>query len=75
MRTAMMFPAILLCGCAPMGSVESFKPVCDALIGPISYSSTNKASQSYAAPKLAPQLKRRNQVGQKLNCPLYKKAP
>lgn len=60
-------------GCAhvPPPPTEDASPICDALIGPIRYSSTNKASRRYAAPDLAPELKERNQVGVQLHCPQY----
>jgi hypothetical protein len=64
--------ASLLAGCASLpGPVSNVSPVCEALIGPIRYSSTNKSSTRYAGPQLAPDLKERNQVGQKLVCPQY----
>ena len=54
------------------GAVSGMKPICDALIGPIRYNSTVKTSQRYAGPALVGDLKQRNQVGQRLDCPAYR---
>lgn len=66
---------VLLCttlgGCITDGSTTSLAPVCDALIGPLKYSSTNKNSTRYAAKDLAPDLALRNRVGVNLGCPQY----
>ena len=51
---------------------SNLKPVCDALIGPIHYSSSNPKSRRYAAQDLAPDLASRNRVGSDLDCPAYK---
>lgn len=66
---------LLLAGCAhqpePLRPARTL-PVCDALIGPIKYNSTNPRSRRHAGPDLAPDLKRRNQVGTNLRCPAYR---
>lgn len=59
------------CASAPGGSVQSLKPVCAALVGPIQYNSANAKSQRYAGPALAPDLAQRNRVGANLRCPQY----
>jgi hypothetical protein len=60
-------------GCDPSDlSPNTLKPICDALIGPIRYNTYTKTSTRYAGPVLGLDLKRRNQVGQRLGCPLYK---
>lgn len=65
--------ALALGGCVTTsGQVESIKPICDALIGPIKYNSAHLASLRHAGPALAPDLKKRNQVGRKLGCPAYR---
>lgn len=64
--------ALLLAGCQTDGQVSAIKPICDAMIGPILYNSTNPKSRRHAGPDLAPDLKQRNQVGQNLNCPQYR---
>lgn len=69
----LFFMLALLGGCAhaPKGAT-SLKSVCNALIGPIEYNSTNKESGRHAGPILALDLKARNQVGQELRCPQYR---
>ena len=69
----LLFLGYLLAGCAsfPPPATASTSPVCEALIGPIRYSSTSKTSRRYAGPDLAPDLKERNQVGKGLHCPQY----
>lgn len=65
----------LLSGCAgrmPKLDTTSTTPVCSALIGPIKYNSQKRTSARFAGPKLAPDLKQRNQVGENLNCPQYR---
>ena len=75
MKRLLWLPFILLLvsGC----ELDNLTPaqtntVCRALIGPISYNSTNKLSRRYAAILLAADLKQRNQVGVYLRCPQYK---
>lgn len=63
---------LLLAGCASSGSLQGLTPVCDALVGPITYNPSNKNSEYHAGPKLAPELALRNRVGENLNCPAYK---
>lgn len=65
---------LLLSGCArDMSKLQttSTTPVCTALIGPIKYNTQKPASLRFAGPKLAPDLKQRNQVGQSLGCKQY----
>lgn len=65
---------VMLAGCShgPKPSLNQIKPICTALIGPIKYNSTVPSSKRFAGPALAPDLKRRNQVGQSLRCPAYR---
>jgi hypothetical protein len=74
--TPVLFATLLLAGCVE-GSLDKLKgtstaPVCVALIGPIKYNSVDLKSARHAGPKLAPDLKRRNQVGSNLRCPQYR---
>lgn len=72
---ALMILALGLVGCSTTGDklkTTSSVPVCTALIGPIQYNSQKPASRRFAGPDLAPDLKRRNQVGQNLRCPAYR---
>lgn len=65
---------ILLSGCAGGPKpAKTLAPTCAALIGPIKYNSHVPKSRRYAGPDLAPDLKRRNQVGQYLGCPQYRR--
>ncbi len=70
----LVLAVVALSGCAtvPIGKTVTTTPVCAALIGPIKYNSQNLKSRRHAGPDLAPDLKRRNQVGQGLNCPEYR---
>lgn len=74
MKALALCLVVLLAGCAhvPDGRPTTRQPVCDALIGPIKYNSTNPKSRRHAGPDLAPDLKRRNQVGVNLRCPQYR---
>ena len=65
---------LLLAGCATKAPLKttSTTPICAALIGPIQYNSQKPASDRFAGPALAPDLKRRNQVGEQLHCPKYR---
>lgn len=66
---------VLLSGCVTTSTPPPSNrvvPVCTALIGPIQYNSQNPKSRRHAGPDLAPDLKRRNQVGQRLRCPAYR---
>lgn len=71
---AVLVAAVLLSGCARSShpSVEQVTPVCDALVGPIHYNSTNLNSRRHAGPDLAPDLAQRNRVGMNLRCPKYR---
>lgn len=64
--------ALALGGCATMGPVNSLKPTCSALLGPIKYNSYNVKSRRHAGPDLALDLKARNQVGRWLGCSQYR---
>lgn len=64
--------AALVGGCAHLGTPPTTTPVCEALIGPIKYNSTNPASPRHAGKALAPDLAQRNRVGKNLRCPQYK---
>jgi hypothetical protein len=68
---------LMLAGCAagPKPSLNQIEPVCTALIGPIPYNTYSPKSRRFAGPALAPDLKRRNQVGQNLGCPAYRRFP
>lgn len=66
---------LTLAGCADLKdklATTSTTPVCSALIGPIKYNSQKPNSKRFAGPALAPDLKQRNQVGEKLHCPQYR---
>lgn len=64
---------LLLAGCATTGlKVDSNGPVCDALVGPIRYTSVQKASRRFAGADLAAELAKRNRVGTNLKCPQYR---
>lgn len=69
MKYIPMILFLALGGCVTDGTVTGTKPICDALLGPIRYTSTNKASLRFAGKTLVVDLKMRNQVGQRLNCP------
>lgn len=71
MRYLALALALCLTGCITDGSTQSLKPVCEALVGPIHYTSSNIKKPDYAGPSLAPQLAVRNNVGQNLDCPGY----
>jgi hypothetical protein len=65
---------LVLAGCAGGPKPETrLAPACSALIGPIHYNSYVPKSRRYAGPDLAPDLKRRNQVGTYLGCPQYRR--
>ena len=68
--------ALALAGCETDGvKPETLQPICEALIGPIHYSThpqTEAARRRYAGPDLAPELKKRNDVGVNLRCPAYR---
>lgn len=78
MKTVLIIVLFLLllglCSCAGGPKPETrLAPACSALIGPIHYNSYVPKSRRYAGPDLAPDLKRRNQVGTYLNCPQYRR--
>jgi len=70
---------LLLCllgGCDPSElAPASLNAICTALVGPIKYNTYKPTSGRYSGPVLALDLKQRNQIGRKLGCPLYKRAP
>ena len=59
-------------GCAIVLGPGGLQSICDALVGPIKYNTYNKNSPRHAGPVLGMDLKQRNQIGQRLGCPLYK---
>jgi len=63
--------ALALGGCATTGSVESLKPVCDALVKPYKYNTFKTTSLRHAGSELAKDLKQHNQIGSKLGCPQF----
>ena len=74
---AVLGAALTLAGCASRIDPKDLNPnnlsaVCQALVGPIKYNSQNVKSKRHAGPELAPDLKRRNQIGQALHCPQYR---
>lgn len=62
---------IVLAGCTTDGVTP--KAVCDALLGPIRYNSTNPKSERFAGRKLAPDIAEHNRVGTNLACPAYRR--
>ena len=61
-----------LAGCQTTGpGPTEVKPICDALYGPLRYNSTNKESFRYAGKTLVIDLKQRNDIGRRLNCPQF----
>jgi hypothetical protein len=63
----------LVSGCA------TFQPrppqislICKALVGPLKYNTYDPKSKRFAAALLALDLKKRNQIGQALHCPLFR---
>jgi hypothetical protein len=63
--------ALPLGACVTTGTVDSLKPVCEALGPPIKYNSKNTHSAYHAGPKLAPRLAQQNAVGENLSCGGY----
>lgn len=70
-RFFILLLALPLGGCLTTGSVESLKPICDALGPPIVFNAKNKNSAYHAGPKLAPRLVQQDAVGENLPCPGY----
>lgn len=60
--------ATAACSTVPDTAVKSTAPVCEALLGPIKYNSTNPQSRRHAGPDLAPDLAKHNRVGRLLRC-------
>jgi hypothetical protein len=72
MLAVLVITGFVLAGCATVpGEVKSLKPVCDALGPPHVYNAKNKDSPWHAGPKVAPRLRRDNNVGENLRCPGY----
>lgn len=74
-RAISLILTLALGGCASMGPREkptSYQPVCEALVGPLRYTSKTKESRRYAGPDLAADLAVRNRVGKRLRCPAYR---
>jgi hypothetical protein len=64
---------LMLGGCDPvMLGPAGLQSICDALVGPIKYNTYNPKSPRHAGLVLGMDLKQRNQIGQRLGCPLYK---
>lgn len=65
---------LLLSGCASGKDLRptTTSPICEAVVGPIKYNSQKPTSRRFAGPDLAPDLKKRNQIGQNLGCPKYR---
>lgn len=72
-KAVLILGALTLTGCATVRGPSSITPICTALIGPIKYNTYVKSSKRYAGSALAPDLKQRNQVGQFLGCPKYRR--
>ena len=68
MKFAVIALLLATAGCDQQFPLLSVQPICDALIGPLRYNSTNPSSQRYAAPLLAMDVKQRNYVYIKLGC-------
>ncbi len=64
----------LVAGCVTDGTGRTIKtdPVCKAVIGPIKYNSQDPKSKRFAGSALAPDLAKRNRVGQNLGCQAYR---
>lgn len=71
---ALLSLLVLLTGCQTTGPGRTIKPqpICDALLGPIKYNSKNPKSLRFAGQTLVLDLKARNYIGQRLNCPGYR---
>lgn len=69
-----LFLLVFVTGCTalPRQKPVSTVPVCEALIGPITYNSTNATSPRHAGKTLAKDLKARNNVGRNLGCKGYR---
>lgn len=66
--------ALTLGGCNPQDlSPATRQSLCAALVGPIRYNTYKPKSGRYSGPVLALDLKQRNQIGQRLGCPLYRR--
>lgn len=69
---------LLLCllgGCDPSDlSPATRSSLCAVLVGPIRYNTYDPRSGRYSGPVLALDLKQRNQIGQRLGCPLYRRS-
>ena len=68
-----LLPILCFASCTP----EDLTPaqttaICEALIGPIHYTTYDPKSGRYSGHILALDLKQRNQVGQALHCPQYR---
>jgi hypothetical protein len=58
--------------CSQDLSPTTKQALCNVLVGPIRYNTYNAKSGRYSGPVLALDLKQRNQIGQRLGCPLYR---
>lgn len=70
---SLVLTLVLLSGCTTLAATQTTGPVCEALVGPIKYTSATKTSRRFAGPDLAPDLAVRNRVGKNLRCPAYSK--
>src|SRR5665213_595092 len=69
-----LLAALTLGGCDPSDlSPATRQSLCAALVGPIRYNTYHPKSGRYSGPVLALDLKQRNQIGQRLGCPLYRR--
>jgi hypothetical protein len=70
----LLMAALSVMGCTKkeLPPVNSTMPVCRALLDPIRYNTYKRDSRRYAGPGLAPDLKKHNQVGQRLHCRAYR---
>lgn len=68
-KAVALLGTLALAGCETTGGGTDV--VCQALIGPIKYTSTNRSSARFAGSALAPDLAVRNRVGTNLRCKEY----
>lgn len=71
----LLLGALMLGGCDPQDlSPATRNALCTVLVGPIRYNTYDPKSGRYSGPVLALDLKQRNQIGQRLGCPLYRRS-
>ena len=71
MKHLILLTTLTLAGCAGPGTIQSLKPVCDALGDPIRYNPNNIHSKLHAGPDLVTVLEEKNDVGVNLHCKGY----